>query len=371
MICLERRHACFLILLVMTSIFGRVQSFAEDAAPQSAGKWRDTTVEQYVEHLEKLRNLTQACAKARDLKGCDPTLIGPDDRILIATGGQEERRLIRFGWLRVLFSRAEESDNAAKAPGHEELASGPSTSQLLAAADARLAADIAQATGPRPQLLPDDAQRAALRQVLAGREFRNLKRADTKDPWLERFGQWINHLFEGMGKLRNHSAWLGRALVWGFVLTVGVGLVWALLRMERRWRIRLVPEVGAAAPDAASARDWQLWMEDARDCAREERWREAIHFLYWAVISRLESKRLWPADRARTPREYLALLAPDDARKPKLRRITFLFERTWYGGRPVDGSDFWRAEEIASELIGGGPASPAQLGKTLPEGGLS
>ena len=38
-------------------------------------------------------------------------------------------------------------------------------------------------------------------------------------------------------------------------------------------------------------------------------------------------------DRPRTPREYLALMAPDDGRKPGLGTLTQTFERTWYGGR--------------------------------------
>ncbi len=101
-----------------------------------------------------------------------------------------------------------------------------------------------------------------------------------------------------------------------------MGLAWGLMQNERRWRIRLLPENNGPAPDAASARDWQLWMADAREAAAHGLWREAIHFLYWAVISRLESKRLWPADRARTPREYLALVAPDDPRKPGLASLT-------------------------------------------------
>jgi hypothetical protein len=83
-------------------------------------------------------------------------------------------------------------------------------------------------------------------------------------------------------------------------------------------------------------------------------WREAIHFVYWASISRLESKRLWPADRARTPREYLALLAPEDPRQTGLSSLTKSFERTWYGGREAGENDYRKAEALASALISGG-----------------
>jgi len=75
------------------------------------------------------------------------------------------------------------------------------------------------------------------------------------------------------------------------------------------------------------------------------------------VISRLESKRLWPADRARTPREYLALVAADDPRQPRLATLTGSFERVWYGGRAAAEGDYRKAEELAEELISGNSAA--------------
>ena len=133
-------------------------------------------------------------------------------------------------------------------------------------------------------------------------------------------------------------------LVWGFILAICVGLVWGLMQLERRWRVRLVPDDRALRPAQPRRRDWQLWLEDARRAAAAGLWREAIHFVYWASISRLESRRSWPADRARTPREYLALVAADDPRKPGLATLTGSFERIWYGGRPAGEADYRRAE---------------------------
>ena len=98
---------------------------------------------------------------------------------------------------------------------------------------------------------------------------------------------------------------------------------------------------------------------------RQDLWREAIHFVYWAAISRLESRRLWPADRARTPREYLALVAAEDPRKPGLSQLTGTFERFWYGGRPAGEGDYKNAENLASSLISGGaPSGPRELSAT-------
>ena len=207
-----------------------------------------------------------------------------------------------------------------------------------------------------------------MQQVLAEPEFRDLK-PTVRDSVLEKLGNWLNRLFESAANLKARSAWIGRALVWGFILAVCVALVWSLLRLERRWRVQLTPDLDRSAPGAASARDWQLWLEDARNAAASRRWREAIHSLYWAAISRLESRRLWPADRARTPREYLALVAPEDPRKSGLSQLTSTFERFWYGGRAAGEGDYKLAEDLASSLIAGGaPAAVREL-STVPEGG--
>jgi hypothetical protein len=223
---------------------------------------------------------------------------------------------------------------------------------MLIDAQSRLADDGAQA-GNHATAPGYSAERAVLQQVLAGHEYRDLEETSAKDSAYEKVGNWLNHLLESAVRASARAPWLGRVLVWGFIAAVCVALVWGLLQLERRWRIRLVPEDRPPAPGAASAIPWQRWLEDARRAAQAGQWREAIHLLYWAAISRLESKRLWPADRARTPREYLALVAPEDPRQPGLADLTRSFERVWYGGRAAAESDYLRAEQIVTALISG------------------
>jgi Domain of unknown function (DUF4129) len=342
-------------------------------APQTTARFRDVSMEDYRRHLEALSSLVDACATARNLKSCDPSLIGPDDRVPIVNGSNTEQRLVRYGWLRVLFSKAEDPDQPAAQvpkPGHvqEAVQDRSTTSQLLKAAKQRLEDDLAQSHAPVAAVPSYAQERAVMQQVLAEPEFRDLK-PTVRDSILEKFGNWLNRLFESAANLKARSAWVGRALVWGFILAVCVALVWSLLRLERRWRVQITPDLDRPAPGAASARDWQLWLEDARNSAASGLWREAIHFLYWAAISRLESRRLWPADRARTPREYLALVAPEDPRKPGLSQLTGTFERFWYGGREAGEGDYRNAEDLASSLIAGGaPATVREL-SIAPEGG--
>lgn len=362
-----RRIALAGFLCAASAVFGPGSARAaaptlNATPPPPSGRWRDASLEDYRKHLGELVPLVEACAKIRDLKTCDPLLVGPDDRIQLGSGARAEHRLVRYGWLRVLFSKAEEPDDSA-APANPADKNKPSktaaqapppvTSALLQAAEVRLAIDLAQANAAFPSNAGHAAERATLAQVLAGRDFRDLEEPSVKDSMLERVNNWLNHLIERLTSLRAHSAWIGRLLVWGFILAVCVALVWILLQLERRWRVRLVPDNRSIASTAPSARNWQLWLDDARRAAASGLWREAIHFVYWAAIARLEARRLWPADRARTPREYLALLAAGDPRHAHLLSLTRSFERTWYGGRAAAESDYRDAERTATQLIEG------------------
>ena len=258
--------------------FAGATAFAVSPLPSSApapppGRWRDATLDDYRKHLADLIPLVESCGKARDLKNCDPLLVGPDDRMPLAEGANAERRLVRFGWLRVLFSRAEEPDEPATNSGGAQKsgtdqantqAAQPTTTQLLQAAANRLAYDLAQASRAVPTEAANTQERAIMQEVLAGRDFRGLEQPSARDTVMEKVGAWLNHLIESVTRLRARSAWIGRLLVWGFVLALCVGAGWALLQLERRWRVRLVPEGREAASSAASARNWQLWLEDAR-----------------------------------------------------------------------------------------------------------
>lgn len=331
--------------------------------PASGGR-HDVSLVDYRNHLEALSAVVAACAKARNAKSCDPALVGKDDRVALGAGTNAEQRPVRYDWLRVLLGEARKKDApkaaqkavAAIAGARIPQASGalpppPTTTELLQSAEKRLAADEEQAgekAEPEPQ---NAAQRKAMEQVLAGREFRGLRQTSPVESLKEKFDNWLNSLFARAAGLGARAPWLGRAVVVAFILAVCVGLAWGLLQFERRWRIRLTPESMAPMRDAPSARDWQLWLEDARVAAAAGLWRQAIHCVYWAAISHLESRRLWPPDRARTPREYLALLASEDPRRTGLSALTGSFERTWYGGRAAEEGEYKQAEELAEGLI--------------------
>jgi hypothetical protein len=378
-------------------VLGALPACSEAPAPAPGvlpkGGWREASLAEYRQHLVEFNAVVEACAKARDTKRCDPALVGQDDRVPLGNAPNAERRLVRYGWLRALLDLAQTKDktqegaqgktrnksqnkpedspedktqskpdtSAKEAPDEEPTRPPkPTTSELLLAAEARLTQDMAQAdsvAAGQATATADHAQeRSTMKQVLSGRDFRNLEAPTVRDWLLEKLSEWLNRFIESIAKLHASSVWAGRVMVWGFILAACVGLAWGLLQLERRWRIRLVPESDGPASGAASARDWQLWLADARRAAAAGQWREAIHCVYWAAISRLESKRLWPADRARTPREYLALVAQEDPRRSGLATLTGSFERTWYGGRTAGESDYLQAEKLADGLISGSGA---------------
>jgi len=361
---------------------------ADTPAAQAAGHGREASLAEYRQHLVELNVIVEACAKARDTKTCDAALVGEDDRVPLANAPNAERRLVRYDWLRTLLAKAQLTDeDKAKVndkgqakklikigigqngtPAEEPtLLPRPTTSELLQAAQVRLTQEIAQAdvaaSGPAAAAPDYTQEREMLRQVLAGRDFRNLQTRSASDAFWEKVNEWLNRLLKSAEKLHIHVRWLGPVIVAGFILIVSLGLAWGLLQMERRWRVRLVPESDGPADGAASARDWQLWLADARAAAAAGKWRDAIHFVYWATISRLESKRLWPADRARTPREYLALVADEDPRRAGLARLTGSFERVWYGGRAAEQNDYHIAEELADGLITGSGTAGTEPGE--------
>jgi hypothetical protein len=179
--------------------------------------------------------------------------VGPDDRVPLGNAPTAERRLVRLEWLRTLLAKAQIKDAApnriqgkpasdANNPGSARPPK-PTTSQLLQAAETRLAEELVEAdraaSGALPAAADYTSERAAMTHVLAERDFRNLQAPTARDTAMEKLSAWLNRLLASLDKLQLHAAWVGRLIVWGFILAVCVGLALGLMQLERRWRIRL------------------------------------------------------------------------------------------------------------------------------------
>ena len=354
--------ALVLALLALAAIArpAHAQELAADAG------WRDVSVAEYRLHLEDLDGVTADCQTQRRLNGaapaktapanddaCDPARIGPDDRVHGVASGDSLPREVRYDWLRSVLGRAENKGAQAKPTAIGAVTDAKShqlsVDALLAEARQRLQEDAKLAESTTEASPSYAGERKSLNAILAQKAYQGVTEVSVTDRFREWFDNLLDKVLSGLYRFGSRSPWIAftlRALLLAAICTL---LIWFLVRIERRSRVRLVPD-DAPAPGAPSAREWQLWLEDAHAMAARGLWRDAIHFIYWASIARLESKRLWPADRARTPREYLELLAGSDPRKPSLTALTRSFERTWYGGRAAESYDFRAALELAAAL---------------------
>lgn len=361
----------------------QADSISAAAAPQVAAN--AVSLDAYQARLQSLEQLVAACQRTMTPASCQSEQVGPDLKLALPSGLRE----IRFAWLRELLESAAKGqevaakdqaakDNAATAkaakiqaaksdnrqqpapPGHRPEFAPPPLAQQLEDARRRLAADgksAAQlatpppgrpAVNPTPQPSP---QRQTLTRILAAKEYHAaVARPSLMHQLLEKIGNWLDRVIAKLQQAGFRSKWVGTAAEIAFVVLICLALAWFLIRLERQGRLGATSFRPEPSPGAASARDWQLWLEDAGKAAGEGAWRDAIHFLYWASISRLESTGQWPADRARTPREYLDLLPGQSTQRTELATLTRSFERTWYAGRPAAQADFHQAERVAARL---------------------
>ena len=329
-------------------------------SPSRSG-FRDANVAEYRQHLQELDGVIANCAAQLKLKtppptnddACDPSRVGPDDRLQGATGADQQAREIRYDWLRSALRRADgKSDGAAPFMfgAHKSATNkSPDADTLLKAAQERLRIDEEQVDGKPTGNPAYAAQRKSLNAILAQREYKGVTEVAPRNRVQEWFENLLDRIFLGLAGVGARAPWIGTLLEVLLIAAALTILVWLFIRLERNARVRMVPDV-ETVPGAPSAREWQLWLKDAQTAAAAGAWREAIHSVYWASISRLESNRLWPADRARTPREYLVLLGMSDPRKTTLTALTRNFERTWYGGREAVADDFNAALHLAAEL---------------------
>lgn len=309
----------------------------------------DGGAQTYRAHLAQLQKVLAACRKARTASACNDSLIGSDDQVMWAG----TVRAIRYDWLRSLLNEAAAKTNQPAATanlhpalrGHDE---EPLDWQLNLAAT-RLSADLKQAESPPAAANGYAPARAVLNSILAEAMYKDVEQTTARERFLDWLQDELNRLLGILTGFGARSPWIGTVIKLLFLVGICVGLAWTLVRIERRSRIRLVadPERTVAV---AAAREWQLWLRDARQMTEQGVWREAIHFLYWAVVARLEQRRAWAPDGARTPREYVQLLPRGDARREPLAALTRSFEHTWYGGGDAAARDYETALRLAEEL---------------------
>ncbi len=304
-------------------------------APQPGAPARQS-LESYRQHLRQLQTILAKCSAVRTAPNCDPKLVGPDDLVETNAG----LRQVQYTWLRNAMSSAVLSSPTGKNKAHAE-ASG----QLQAAVE-RLSMESSLPDEPTHG---DTTQaRKTLASILAKSEFNHVRQPSLWELWRDILLRWLDERLRRLLGAGGGSDWLTRITFTACILLVCGGLLgWFARQVKRQGLLLPSPERSPVAP---SATDWEKWLSDAKQSAALGLWREAVHGVYWAAISRLESRGLWPADRARTPREYLRLLTPEDSKRADLAALTRAFEPIWYGNQRAAERDFQNACALLEKL---------------------
>jgi hypothetical protein len=293
--------------------------------------FKNVSLNEYLSDIARLRTLVESCRAKAD--ACDAAKAGED--VTVEAGGGRVFD-VRRQWLRNALNDAKGEKDVERA-------------ELMAKASARLSSDAAEASGAvAATSAAATGARAKADAILDRTEFRSVE----EEGWLSKkwalLALWVGSLIDGAYSRLPHSAWLVPVIEWGLLIAVAVGLIiWA-------WRVTQQQRIELAVPASDRQTLWQKesddWARRAETQAAAGEWREAVHCLYWAAIVMLEGRRMWRANRARTPREYLPLLEAGSARQRALSGLTRIFERIWYGLRPAGRNDFEQAQALLEEL---------------------
>lgn len=292
---------------------------------------RPCTPQQLQDRLQSLESLAGACA-ASGKAACDPAAVGDDLQVALPSGS----RTIEFDWLRAALSRAA-ADNGAQ--------------QEMAAAQARLARDLSSLNSAAGSSEDMQHDRAVLRQILSSGAFPQPQPPSLWERLRDQFLAWLADRLNRMGAGGSATRWISQFLLIAVILgSCGALLLW-FSRAARRQRL-VIAQGGEGSPGAAvPLREWQIWLAEARELASRKDWREAIHHLYWAAIAAMETHGAWRPDRARTPREYLALVSSESTSNRDLLQLTRSLERFWYGADTPAESDYDQARTAAERLV--------------------
>ena len=197
-----------------------------------------------------------------------------------------------------------------------------------------------------------DGSRTELNRILAGSEFAAVHQPSRWDIFRQRLAAWVHHqllrIFSGLARYP-----LGGQILFWVVMLAGMGFLalWLFRFVASRDRMNSMP----LGEILSASRTWQEWIRMAREAAKRNDFRVAIHAAYWAGISHLEDAGAVPRDRTKTPREYLRLITqPAEGesmltsvhvyRQP-LTELTQRFERSWYANRGAGPEDFQQTME--------------------------
>ncbi|HTZ59413.1 MAG TPA: DUF4129 domain-containing protein [Acidobacteriaceae bacterium] len=291
----------------------------------------------YRQDLNRLQTVVTQCSqqagsKAAAVKACDPATVGPDVCVTSPAG----KRAVSYDWLRESLVLAQQDRNAKSG---------------LSDARSRLLRMQQEATTPSPALyVPGNVAniRRQLDSILDSPDYPKAKPPSYLERLWQDFQRWLLRMI--LSAMPRSASSTPLYLLELTVIAIPCGLlIWWFVRKLTVQNLGLARE-GIPHPTAPSSRPWEEWLQQAQTLAGGGQWRDAVHHVYWAAISCLESRRFWPADRTRTPREYLNLLEANPETFADLSHLTRSFEQTWYGTTPAAENDYDQARAVLQRI---------------------
>lgn len=178
------------------------------------------------------------------------------------------------------------------------------------------------------------------------------------ESWLTRFLNW---LFERLADLFPdlpdvpEAPVVGNAspiseIVWVTLAVIALLFGGLLLFWIRGVRRVFQPVTTAASPttDPATFAEAQRLAEAARQAGDL---RNAVRYLYLAVLLWLDDQKILPYQPSLTNREHLQRLQDWPALRDQLLTLMTTFEKTWYGFQAIDEATFAGYEQQATSLL--------------------
>ena len=151
--------------------------------------------------------------------------------------------------------------------------------------------------------------------------------------------------------------WLGQGLVWTIIVWCVLTLVAILAHLV--WTIWLLvrpaSQLGSGAGSASadsydSATFEQLWQRSA-ELARQRAFRDAVGVLALALLRRLESMQILRYHKSKTNGEYVREYPGERPGRREFGEFVATFERTVYGGLPVQEQTHQTMSTLAERII--------------------
>lgn len=186
--------------------------------------------------------------------------------------------------------------------------------------------------------------------------------ADAIKRFYDWFSDWLKSRFQGL-QLPEDASVLDRQLSPEAAQTlklIGVTIVVLLvllllfflgrnLRLSRRWKEQ-EDELLLTSLKQPSAME-----ETALEHARKGDYKQALRFLYIAMLLRFNERDWIRIDKAKTNRQYVTeIMNSSFTRKQEVRDFTEAFNRYWYGNRSLDRDAFEGWHKKYSLLMEGG-----------------